>query len=336
MTRNRITSRYLPRAWQLLAAFRDEGKRPARGQRAPLAAEEQTRQRSPGGWNVSRDALVGELTGRLNGKTLPQQQNTSYCGCAAFLYCLLEDRPDWYVAYATALWRGQPFTFASGRDRQIVNSTAETRQSMVTMRQMRTPDPKISSLDWMTMASLSGATRLVQSAQPSSARPTDEARSITWPWMVRRWFNSVGASARLDSVGTGLLRGSRDDLLNLLRLWNGNWLVMQIDSSMLTGGATSITQRHWIVVDPETRPLIQPPGQKDGFPVDDFIKWQRSAVQRAANAAGGQATVDAASTALMRLRVVSWGKEHVSVRNPTLGDVNDRFYGGFVFPRFNR
>lgn len=332
---NRITSHYLPRARTLLAAFRGEGVAAAHGKPLDRKAE-QARQRSPAGWPVTRAQLAAELRQRLDGVTLPQQRGTSYCGCAAFLYCLLEDRPDWYVAYATALWRGTPFTFAAARNSLAVDVAPGTRQSLATIQQTRTPDRKISSLDWMTMASLSGATRLRRGAAPAVAKPSDEARSITWPWMVRRWFASVGAPAKLDSVDIGLFNASQQDLLALLALWGSHWLVMQIDSSMLTGGGTSITQRHWVVVDPDTRPLIQPPGQRGGLSPADFTAWQRAALSKENNAYSAQAQLDFDATALTNLRVVSWGNEHTPVRGATLGNISSRFYGGFAFPRFNR
>lgn len=332
---NRITSHYLPRARLLLTAFRSEGS--AGAHQKPLDPQKETeRQRSPAGWPVTRAQLADELQQRLDGATLPQQRGTAYCGCAAFLYCLLEDRPDWYVAYATALWSGLPFTFASARERQTVGVTPGTRQSLATIQQTRTADPKISSLDWMTMASLSAATRLRHAAEPVTARPTDEARSITWPWMVRRWFASVGAPATLDSVNIGLFNASRQDLLDLLALWSGYWLVLQIDSSLLQGGSTSIRNRHWVVVNPETRPLFQPPGQRGEMSPPDFAAWERSALSTQANAYAAQAALDVDDAALVDLRVVSWGDEHSKVKGATLGNIASRFYGGFAFPRFNR
>jgi hypothetical protein len=71
-------------------------------------------QRSPAGWPVTRSALADQLTARLGGTDEPNQMSASYCGPAAFLYCLLEDRPDLYAAYAIGLWERGTHDLAGG------------------------------------------------------------------------------------------------------------------------------------------------------------------------------------------------------------------------------
>jgi hypothetical protein len=335
---NRITSPHLPRARAILDAFASEGS----GSR--LSAKDQAkRQRSPGGWPVPRDRLAAELRARLDGATLPHQRGTSYCGCAAFLYCVLEDRPDWYVAYATALWRGEPFTFKNVAGRTSVSVAEGTRGALSQIQSGKARGGSISDLDWMTMASLSAATRWSGGA-PTSARPTDRGASITWPWMVEQWFASVGAPAKLNSVGVGLLKSSMEELLELLDRWAGYWLVIQIDASLLYGGPSSIQQRHWVVIDPETPPMIQPAGQAAWFDPRTFSRLRRdrraTALRQVNDAHAGQAVVDAEDRedqrSATRLRVVSWGNEHHPLHGATIGNVADRFYGGYAFPRFGR
>ncbi|MFN3675153.1 MAG: hypothetical protein ACK4TC_04180 [Sphingomonas pseudosanguinis] len=70
------------------------------GAKAPALA---ALQKSPVGWPVTRDALASQIDARLRGVSMPRQRGTSYCGPAAFLYCILKDRPDIYVSYAVAL-----------------------------------------------------------------------------------------------------------------------------------------------------------------------------------------------------------------------------------------
>lgn len=343
---NQITSPHLPRAKALVAAFRDSRMNDANG--APLAAlAEAARQCSPIGWPVTRAELAEQLRQRLNGGSLPDQQGTSYCGCAAFLYCLLEDRPDWYVAYATALWRGEPFSFASPSDRLNIRVGVSARDSLKSILTGTSPARKMSALDWMTMACLSGATGR-RGETLTLTKPGDDFRAITWPYMVRRWFACVGAPARLDSVGIGLNLKSLDDLMQLFACWDSCWLVLQIDSSMLDGGGTSIRQRHWVVVDTETRPLIGQAGQSTGLPASQWMaqrqKRARASVLGQREAYGAAAAVNVelerqrvdADTALLKLRLVTWNNEHHRVKEPTLKFVLDRFYGGYAFPRFNR
>ncbi|PSJ43125.1 hypothetical protein [Allosphingosinicella deserti] len=337
---NRITSRYLPRAKALVAAFENEGRPTGR---AMSPAQEVRRQQSPAGWSVTRAQLARQLNERLNGASLPHQRTTSYCGCAAFLYCLLEDRPDWYVAYATAVWRGEPFNFASPHERVSIVVNATTRDSLRDIQARSGRASRISDLDWMMMASLSAATRRNRAAPSTGATPSDLFSAITWPWMIRRWFASVGASARLDSVGQGLMNGSMEDLLELLDLWGSHWLVMQIDASLLSGGGQSITQRHWVVIDPEMRPLIQAKGRSAMTP-GEFARLRRArpfgagTIPQDAYGAAAAANRQSAEyrAAPTNLRVVSWGNEHTPIWGSTIGNVADRFYGGYAFPRFNR
>lgn len=343
---NRITSLHLPRAKALAVAFRDEHRSNATG--ADAAKAEQRRQESPAGWPVPRARLAQQLLERLNGGSLPNQRGTSYCGCAAFLYCLLEDRPDWYVAFATALWRGEPFTFRSAQDHVSVTATRSTKDVLRRVQTGRTAATDISDLDWMTMASLSGATRFSDRLGPQDAGPSDRRTAITWPWMVKQWFASVGAPARHDSVGTGLRVATLDQLLELLTMWGDCWLVMEIDSSLLNGGGTSIQQRHWVVVDPETMPLIRPPGEVNGLTAAQLMAKRSSAarasVAGATDAYSGMAKLTSErerqqkniTASAIRLRVVSWANEHQPIFSPTLPFVLDRFYGGYAFPRFNR
>lgn len=337
---NRITSPYLPRAKKLLDAFANAG---TSGAARLSPGDEAVRQRSPAGWYVPRNRLVAELRDRLDGKTLPHQRGTSYCGCSAFLYCVLEDRPDWYVAYATALWRGVPFTFKGASDQTLVSVDTETRNSLTQIQSGKARGSSISDLDWMTMASLSAATRWSGST-PAAAHPTDRGAAITWPWMVKQWFASVGAPAKIDSVGVGLFNSSLEDALALLDRWVGYWLVIQIDASLLSGGSTSIQQRHWVVVDPETPPAIQAAGQAAWFDPKSFGRLRADRRKAAlgpvhdaysgAAVAKGEDSQDHRSP--IRLRVVSWGDEHHPIRDATIGNFADRFYGGYAFPRFNR
>lgn len=332
---NRITSPHLPRARSLVAAFR--------GSTVQTSGEEEARQRSPVGWPVPRARLAAQLQDRLDGRTLPDQRGTSYCGCAAFLYCLLEDRPDWYVAYATALWRGEPFTFRAANNYLNVRVGRTARDALASVQTGRSAAGRMNELDWMTMACLSAATSRSGDAV-TRVSPDDVFDAITWPFMVKRWFASVGAPARLDSIGTGLGLASLDDLLALLSLWESCWLVMEIDYTLLTGGGTALWRKHWVVVDPETRPLIGRPGGT-GLTAAQFRHQSRAGEQRSiAGAREGYGTAAALRAEqerqqtenILRMRVVSWADEHTRLHQVSLPFVLARFYGGFAFPRFNQ
>lgn len=216
-------------------------------------------QRSPAGWSVTRDALAGQIERRLNGVDLPNQASTSYCGVASFLYCVLQDRPDLYVAYAVSLWTGNHFTFRSQRGGIDIGPTSGTIAALGTIQKRR--NPRISDLDWMTMAGLSSATHGHNWNASADDGWLSELKSVTWPSMVMRWFASVGAALTMDTVGSGVFGSTMDDdlndLLGLLSLWSTHWLVFEIDASLLEGGSPGALNRHWVVVDPYHLPHIR-------------------------------------------------------------------------------
>jgi hypothetical protein len=205
----------------------------------------------------------------------------------------------------------------------------------------------MNALDWMTMACLSAATSRSGDAL-TRVKPGEQFRAITWPFMVKRWFASVGAPARHDSVGMGAGLASLDDMLKLFALWETCWLVMEIDSSLLKGGGTSITQRHWVVVDPETRPLFGRPGQSTGMTAAQWRAQRLAGDGRSwAGATNGYAAAaglraererqsEEADGMIVKLRVVSWAEEHMGIHRVNLPFVLDRFHGGYAFPRFNQ
>lgn len=43
---------------------------------------------------------------------------------------------------------------------------------------------------------------------------------------------------------------------------------------------------------------------------------------------------DSYRMAQVNLRLVTWGKEHHPVVNPNIGNILQRTYGGYAFPRF--
>lgn len=71
-----------------------------------------SKRRIPGA-EVSRAMLRTRISGARS--FFPNQQDTSRCGLAAFLYRLLKDRHDLYVRYAVALWTDGTFNLRNGR-----------------------------------------------------------------------------------------------------------------------------------------------------------------------------------------------------------------------------
>ncbi|PSJ43121.1 hypothetical protein [Allosphingosinicella deserti] len=279
-------------------------------------------QKSPAGWPISRNDLVTQLNRRLQGKDLPRQVGTSYCGPAAFLYCLLEDRPDLYVSYAISLWLKGEYDFRGKAGIVEVDSSIGTRTALTEARKAQPGRALISDLDWMTMASLSASTRPVGWVF-GHPKPDDQLGSVTYPDVVKAWFAAVGGSLRGDTMGQGIMKSPVSANLGLLKHWVNSWIVLQIDSSLLSGGGTNtFRKRHWVVVNPHRRPLIQAGEGGKVVPLEDALK---------SASRPGVADMQNWRTSLY---LVSWGNENSALHTPKLGHLHGRLYGAFAFARF--
>jgi hypothetical protein len=307
----------------LIARFAAAG-RPAAGKNPKETAKRAANlQKSPAGWPFSRDALVNALRRRMSGKDLPKQLGTSYCGPAAFLYCVLEDRPDVYCAYAISLWLRGEYDFRSSAQAVEVDSDEAIRTALSLARAKEPGRSFISDLDWMTMAPLSASTRPGWSRILGSPEPDDMVGSISYPGVVKGWFAAVGARLRADTMGLGLMKTAPASTIKLMAYWANSWIVLQIDSSLIDAGDTNtFANRHWVVVNPHRRPLVK--AGKDGpiVPLSDAYKVL------------GSSTAPNMSDWETSFYAVSWGKESTALHNRKLGHLAGRIYGGFAFSRF--
>jgi hypothetical protein len=129
----------------------------------------------------------------------------------------------------------------------------------------------------------------------------------------------------------GALKSGLLFFVNLMRLWETHWLVMQIDSSLHHRRRA----RYYSEAALGRRGPSSPPDRTDrqapavplGNIVDRFFNTPGVAPERAML---GEHLHDVGIT----LPLVTWGKEGHLIRLDTLRDVSDRFYGGFAFPRF--
>lgn len=313
-------------------------------------------QHSPAGWPVSRDDLARQIKQRLDG-ALPKQLETSYCGPAAFLACLLHDRPDIYVAYVVSLWQQGRFGFHTGSTGVMTDSGHGEMPAAAKLVTTRAADHKhqhINDVDWMTMACLSASTRPFSFG---TLTPDDKAGSVTYPLVLRHWFMAAGAQVRDSTMGAGLLASGLVDTLGLLRYWSTSWIVLQIDVSLLQAGEVDfLGGRHWVVVDPHHHPLAyrQPGNVPMPFAaaIGEIMKVLAQRFNEGVKAAGGLAKMDDAAAAKLQdqaidalsgtpvaewttnLRLTSWAEESDGIYTGKLGRLIRRIYGGYAFSRF--
>ena len=201
-------------------------------------------EKSPAGWDFSRKKLVDELRSRLSGANLPDQGNTNNCGPAAFLYCLLKDRPDWYAKFAVGLWEDGEFDLGdkAGGQKFQVKPSPDLIEELA-----NTGSPDITKLDFMTMASLSESS----------------VAGITTPGSLKNWFGAVGSPAHQDTFGIDtighlassyLIHQDFEDFRKIIRYYNHCWIVMEINPRMIDAAKFSTFDRHWVVVNKDFHP----------------------------------------------------------------------------------
>ena len=264
---------------------------------------------SPRGWTMSRGELVAALQARIAVNPTdhsPNQGQTSRCGPAAFLYCLLANRPDLYVKFAIELWRDGRSNLrngANGRDFWVEPGTG-TIGNLLKARQA------ISGLDWLTMGSLSKPHR-------GNADPGDEASAITFPRMVSEWFVAAGSIPhvfKFDSVfGDGWF-GDIDvfDLRDALALYGADWIVLEVNPDIIADQSDNVFQRHWVVVSEQTLPTF---GNRT---LQAFVHLQKR---------------DDLKRARVDMQFACWGSRHIHLKpNITVSRFLEDWYGAAAFP----
>ena len=214
-------------------------------------------EKSPVGWHFTREELAYELDMRLGGLDLPDRDNldlpyqggTNNCGPAAFLYCLLKDRPDFYVQFATELWEHGEFDLGRETKRRLTvkpkHWTIHESKTIKNQAEAKASN-SITKLDWMTMQSLFDKNHV----------------RLTLPSALKSWFRAVGASAckdtfRNEAINYFVGQDVKDfyEVLEWLSYTKHPlvyWIVMEINPEMIVGQDFSLWSRHWVVVNKST------------------------------------------------------------------------------------
>lgn len=208
-------------AIRIVTAFGNEGK---------------PKDSSPADWRVGREDIALQLLERVKGVTVPHQQNSSLCGPAAFMFCLLTDRPDLYVQFVIDLWK-------TGKTK-LGNLAVEPSYALRT-NMAKAVDPKegnLEEVDWISLGGLRGYDGVF-------SEPTNGTAGATHAMTMHTWFKAVGSIAIYDNT-TVIGRANWNDLLKVSCHVASAWVVMLVNGSILQRMGTrggSLFADHWIV-----------------------------------------------------------------------------------------
>jgi hypothetical protein len=277
------------------------------------ADPKQQNELSPKGWKLSRadlaTALQKRLEGRLDSTPYPYQGQTNLCGEAAFLYCLIKDRPDHYVKFAIGLWQNAEFNLKNGQK----GLDFWVRPGQGTIDALPMPGQAgINQLDWLMMGSLSKPDR-------GNAAIDDSLSAITWPDALSSWFEAVGSPKVLRSFNQ-IFGGNLNTFKQCAGHSADSWAIVEIKPSIIQGVDNNFLERHWVVL---------------GYPA--FFSLGNSCVPPQ------MITKDNYSKITLSIPVITWGfegwKYQFKVRgkdglpvDPTIEEFLDYFVGAFVFP----
>ncbi|XVJ69302.1 MAG: hypothetical protein HEQ39_06370 [Rhizobacter sp.] len=203
-------------------------------------------------WGVDQVTLADQLDIRLSGKSdaWPHQGQTALCGPAAFMFCLVQDRPDMYVDLVINLWLGQP---ASLGGNSAVGPTMIRPVNPSPHVQTNTPAAvtgeigAINAVDWISMASLRNDSPDLNPFGDYD-HPKNQVSAIARPKYVKGWFESAGAHCLWDNTSEILPTADWKELTEL-SAYNGGWVLMLVASAMFAEGHPGYPfKNHWVVL----------------------------------------------------------------------------------------
>lgn len=265
----------------------------------------------------AREQIAAQLAARLSGniclpyitKPYPYQGCSSLCGPAAFLYCLLKDRPDLYSAFIWSLWQtgqaqlGNLLVKPGKRVKQPENFVLANGQT------------NLPAIDWIAMASLrDSGNRFLSYSSPSR-----RVAGITSWWRLASWFDAVGAKKVYSAIS--LIPNKLKAIQALSEhVSEANHVIALTDASMLTGKKARIFN-HWIVW--EGSPCISHEPQ-DGLRHNILNK----------NMLNNPTLKNSMLDENVQLKLFSWGEVAEQLFTPlTLRQFLRCSYGGMVFSR---
>ncbi|MTH47607.1 hypothetical protein [Intestinirhabdus alba] len=225
----------------------------------------------------------------------PDQYYSMLCGPAAFYYCLMMDRYDIYEQLVWELWShgkamlGDFLFQPSTKTMKVDDLFAGASQ------------PRVSAIDWITMASLRDSSNNL--LRYESVR--DKVSAITLWGDIEKWMLNTGAQKIFSNIS--LYHSSLNDICKLNSLMSNDVHIFSlISAGMLQQGADVPFKDHWIVWGGKLK-LVN----------------------------GGSITNETSLEELVSLRLFSWGevKDNSLRASLTLGEFLRHTFGGMVFKK---
>lgn len=263
-------------------------------------------------WDVNGAELAQQLSHRISGNknTWPNQGQTSLCGPAAFMFCLIQDRADMYVDLVIKLWLGQPASL--GADPATGGRSINPSGKVQANAPVASAEKHLfNTVDWISLAGLRNDS---PDLSPFSDydHPSDQLAAITRPKYMKGWFAAAGASCLWDNTSEIIPTAGWDELVELSAYTSG-WIVMLVSAAMFSG-ALPTSKNHWVVLN---GPIT--------------INGRDLSMYRAAKSK----IPDNMATAAIQANFFTWGETGRQLRpihaRPDLAYFLECFYGGIAF-----
>lgn len=190
--------------------------------------------------NISRNEVAQGLRERVKQPELIDQGNSSLCGPAALMFCVLSKSAKLYVNYVTSLYdTGQA---ALGDSPGIFVKPGQDCKSCA-------PGSELPAVDWVALASLRDSENDLIDYQD----PSDKVGGITSPSMLSVWLKLCGFEARANETNIYFTKDKENlvEASDKFRKQHTVCLLCKGDTVNGIKGGLASTPSHWVVM---TRP----------------------------------------------------------------------------------
>ncbi|WP_151816010.1 hypothetical protein [Acinetobacter soli] len=214
----------------------------------------------------SKERIEAGLQSRLN-EPLPNQDQTSLCGPAAYFFCLINLSPSRYKLAVKQLWE----TGQTKIGELDIKPSQDGCRRVRNFHKQLDGYPRVPPIDWMMLASLRESENITLKLND----PEQEVPGITTPMELERWFRKSGFNVAA-SYPIKMGGYDRDFIASINSKYAGPnyYIVTLISASLLDSGVssgTNIFPDHWIVWTDKLRDLNGQPINKSSSSYDTKV-----------------------------------------------------------------